>query len=75
MVLDGSARVDAILRAAMPWDVMGGVARRAWARNPNSIATCQAYNAENAGTDHITLPHVADDDLVARLVQTEFAKR
>jgi len=74
MVLDGSARVDAVLRSAMPWDVMGGVARRAWARNPNSIATCVVYNQENAGTDHITLPHVADEELVTSLVQTEFAK-
>jgi urocanate hydratase len=36
LVLDGSEiRVDAIIRQAMPWDVMGGVARRAWARNLN----------------------------------------
>ena len=29
LVLDGSQRVDAIIRQAMPWDVLGGVARRA----------------------------------------------
>ncbi|MCL1822175.1 MAG: urocanate hydratase, partial [Prolixibacteraceae bacterium] len=34
MVLDGSERVDETLRSAMMWDVMGGVARRSWARNP-----------------------------------------
>ena len=34
LVLDGSPRVDEIIRRAIPWDVMGGVARRAWARNP-----------------------------------------
>ena len=28
---DGSERVDEILRSAMLWDVMGGVARRSWA--------------------------------------------
>ena len=44
LVLDGSERVDAIIRRAMPWDVMGGVARRAWARNPNSLETIAAYN-------------------------------
>ena len=33
MVCDGSERVDEILRSAMLWDVMGGVARRSWARN------------------------------------------
>ena len=31
MVCDGSERVDEILRSAMLWDVMGGVARRSWA--------------------------------------------
>ena len=44
MVLDGSQRVDDILRTAMPWDVMSGVARRAWARNDNSIDTVIAVS-------------------------------
>ncbi len=57
MLLDGSARVDAILDTAMPWDVMGGVARRAWAQNPHSIETCMEFNTENADRgEHITLP-------------------
>jgi urocanate hydratase len=69
MVLDGSARVDEILYSAMPWDVMGGVARRAWARNENSITTVMEYNKNNVGTDHITLPYVANDELVKNLVK------
>ncbi|MBU5310521.1 urocanate hydratase [Tissierella carlieri] len=68
MVLDGSERVDNILKTSMPWDVMGGVARRAWARNENSIYTCIEYNNKFKDTDHITIPYVADDDLVKRLV-------
>ncbi|TJX66922.1 urocanate hydratase [Soehngenia saccharolytica] len=68
MVLDGSERVDKILRRAMPWDVMNGVARRAWARNENSIETAIEYNYRNSSTDHITLPFVADDELVKNLV-------
>lgn len=67
MVLDGSLRVDEILRTSMPWDVMGGVARRAWARNKNSIDTVIEFNKNNSGTDHITLPYVADDNLIKRL--------
>lgn len=69
MVLDGSERVDTILSQAMPWDVMGGVARRAWARNKNSIETSVEYNNNNKGTDHITLPYIADEDLVKNLVK------
>ena len=68
MVLDGSHRVDEILMQAMPWDVMGGVARRAWARNPHSIETVIEYNNDNKGTDHITLPYIANDDLIKKLV-------
>ena len=68
MVLDGSHRVDEILMQAMPWDVMGGVARRAWARNPHSIETVIEYNNSNKGTDHITLPYIADDDLIKKFI-------
>lgn len=69
MVLDGSKRVDNILMQAMPWDVMGGVARRAWARNSNSIETVIEFNKNNKGTDHITLPYIANDDLINSLIK------
>ena len=72
LVLDGSERVDNIIRTAIPWDVMGGVARRAWARNENSIETCIEYNNMNKGTDHITLPYIADENLVSSLVDEAF---
>ncbi|MBC8586883.1 urocanate hydratase [Paratissierella segnis] len=74
MVLDGSERVDNILKNAMPWDVMGGVARRAWARNENSISTAAEYNEMFKETDHITLPYVADEGLVKELVEKEYSK-
>jgi urocanate hydratase len=73
MVLDGSERVDRILKMAMPWDVMGGVARRAWARNENSITTSIEYNKENSKTDQITLPYLADEELVQDLVHKAFS--
>ena len=75
MVLDGSERVDQILSVAMPWDVMGGVARRAWARNDNSIATGIDYNRDNAETDHLTLPYLADEALVKNLVAGIFKRQ
>ncbi|HWQ29589.1 MAG TPA: urocanate hydratase [Negativicutes bacterium] len=74
MVLDGSERVDTILKSAMPWDVMGGVARRAWARNENSITTSIEYNKDNAATDHITIPYIPKEDLVKGLVEKAFRK-
>ena len=65
MVLDGSERVDTILRMSMPWDTMIGVSRRAWATNENALTTVAEYNKLYEGQDHITLPFVADKDMVA----------
>lgn len=64
MVCDGSERVDRILRSAMLWDVMGGVARRSWARNEHAIETCADFNREYADGYHITMPFVADEELI-----------
>jgi urocanate hydratase len=72
LVLDGSERVDAVIRRAIPWDVMGGVSRRAWARNENSIDTSIQYNEMRKGSDHITIPYIADEDMVAKLVREKF---
>ncbi len=75
LVLDGSERVDSIIRLAIPWDVMGGVARRGWARNKNSIETGIKYNNDRKGQDHISLPFIADDKLVKNLVAEAFEKK
>ena len=65
MVLDGSERVDTILRMSMPWDTMIGVSRRAWATNENALTTVAEYNKLYEGQDHITLPYIADKDMVS----------
>ncbi|QNO14855.1 urocanate hydratase [Alkalicella caledoniensis] len=75
MVLDGSERVDTILKSAMPWDVMGGVARRAWARNENSITTSVEFNQDPKNNSHITLPFIPKEDLVKSLVKKAMANR
>ncbi len=71
-VLDGSERIDEVLKSSMPWDVMGGVARRAWARNENAMSTSDEYNHIMEGQDHITLPYLteeATDDLIRGLIK------
>ena len=68
MVLDGSAGVDAILRSAMTWDVMGGVAKRSWARNPAAMEVCTAFNESAAGFSHITLPYLVREGVLESLV-------
>lgn len=74
MVLDGSERVDEILQRAFPWDVMCGVARRAWARNPHSIETVIEHNQKFQNTDHITLPYQADESYLKNLVADKLKK-
>ena len=68
MVCNGSERVDEILRSAMLWDVMGGVARRSWARNPNAISTVNTFNRSHADGYHITEPYLADDEMLNDII-------
>ena len=74
MVLDGSERVDLILREAIPWDTMIGVSRRSWARCEHSIETAAEYNRITNGENHITIPYVAQDELINRVCQEKGIK-
>ncbi|HEM3725589.1 TPA: urocanate hydratase [Streptococcus suis] len=74
LVLDGSERVDEIIKSAIAWDTMGGVARRNWARNDHAIETAIEYNQMRQGTDHITIPYLTDEDLIKSSVAKLFEK-
>ncbi|HBT19588.1 MAG TPA: urocanate hydratase, partial [Clostridiaceae bacterium] len=69
MVLDGSERVDTILKMAMTWDVMGGVARRAWARNEHAVETSVRFNEDQKGM--ITIPRIPEEHLLNTLLEDE----
>jgi urocanate hydratase len=69
MVCDGSERVDTILRSAMTWDVMSGVARRSWARNEHAMETSKAFNDSHTEGYHITMPYIADEELIQRVIK------
>ncbi|MFA6702507.1 MAG: urocanate hydratase [Dysgonamonadaceae bacterium] len=68
MVCDGSERVDEILRPAMIWDVMNGVARRSWSRNPNAMQTAKAFNESHSKNYHLTIPNLVDDDILSNIL-------
>lgn len=70
LVLDGSERVDEIISTSIPWDVMGGVARRAWARNKNAIETSIEFNRSAGGKSHITLPYMVEQELIDRVLKS-----
>ncbi|MDL2323492.1 urocanate hydratase [Bacteroidales bacterium OttesenSCG-928-A17] len=61
MLLDGSNRVDEILQTAMLWDVMGGVARRSWARNPHAMEVCKEFNEKYNNDYLITIPYITNE--------------
>ncbi|MBN2883840.1 MAG: urocanate hydratase, partial [Clostridia bacterium] len=69
MVLDGSLRVDEILKSAIPFDVMVGVARRNWAGNSHSIETAVRYNSESGEENVITIPFAADEMLIEGVME------
>ena len=75
LVLDGSDRVDAIIHSALLWDVMGGVARRSWARNENSITTCMEFNEQYKGAGHITLPYLPEEQLIKKTLEDAFKQK
>ena len=68
ILLDGSERMDEVVKSALSWDVMGGVARRNWARNTNAIQTSEAWNWKHQSEGHITIPFVADDEMISNHV-------
>lgn len=74
MVLDGSSQTDEILKTAMLFDVMAGVSRRAWARNPHAIEVAKAYNKLN-NNSKITLPELTDEDALVQLVETRWKEK
>ena len=68
IVLDGSETIDQVVRSGLSWDVMGGVGRRNWARNPNAVQTVQTWNDTHANEGHITVPAAIDDAGIDALV-------
>jgi urocanate hydratase len=72
IVLDGSSKADEVVKQGLSWDVMGGVARRGWARNENAVNTSVKWNKDNAKRGHITLPFIPKAGLVERLASKLF---
>jgi len=75
LVLDGSERVDIIIKKAISWDVLGGVARRSWARNEHAVETAIKHNKENKVGDHITIPYLVNEDLIKKVISQKDLKK
>lgn len=73
LVLDGSERIDNVIRSSMIWDTMCGVSRRAWARNEHAIEVTAQFNKLKNG-NHVTLPFIPDEDKIKSAVAEMFKK-
>lgn len=66
LLLDGSEYVNQVIERAVNYDVMCGVARRAWARNEHSIETVLEHRMNQ---EMITLPYICADKIVESIVK------
>jgi len=67
MVLDGSERVDEILKSAVTFDVMAGVSRRAWARNENALSVAREFNLQD-NNSLITIPFITNEEKIKKII-------
>jgi len=69
--LDGTS--DAARRASqmLHWDVMNGVARRAWAGNKNALSCTEAEQHIN-GSLELQYPHQVEPKVLEHAVETFF---
>jgi urocanate hydratase len=68
MVLDGSKDANHRLHAMLFWDVNNGIARRAWARNPEALSTIER-TMKSYPNLKVTMPNLTDDDMVEKVVR------
>ncbi|HRD53399.1 MAG TPA: urocanate hydratase [Flavobacteriales bacterium] len=68
MVLDGSPESDRRLKSMLHWDVNNGIARRAWARNPNAVWSIE-QEMKRTPLLKVTLPNEAEDGLVDKALR------
>jgi urocanate hydratase len=68
LVLDGSADAERRLNSMLFWDVNNGIARRAWARNPNALSTLKRTLAAYPELQ-VTIPELVDDEVLESVVK------
>jgi urocanate hydratase len=66
MYLDGSQDSERRLNSMLSWDVNNGIARRAWARNPEGIFAIKRA-MEKEPLLKVTLPNLVDDEIIENL--------
>ncbi len=68
MVIDGSEEADRRIRQMLLWDVNNGIARRSWARNEGAMDAIRR-EMERTPLLKVTLPNLADENLIQTLIE------
>ena len=66
MVIDGTEISDTNIQSMLSWDVNNGIARRAWAQNPEAIFTIKRA-MENDSDLTVTVPSKVSKSLLERI--------
>ena len=66
MVIDGTDISDTNIQSMLSWDVNNGIARRAWAQNPEAIFTIKRA-MENDSDLTVTVPSMVSKSLLERI--------
>ncbi|PHI21107.1 urocanate hydratase [Lewinellaceae bacterium SD302] len=67
LLLDGSAAAARKLDSMLFFDVNNGIARRSWARNEEALFAIKREMERSPGLK-VTLPNLADDELIGKIV-------
>lgn len=65
LVIDGTDACERRLTSMLTWDVVNGITRRSWARNPGARAAIEREAARTEGL-HPTLPYTVDEDILTK---------
>jgi urocanate hydratase len=70
MVIDGTEAATKKIESMLFWDVNNGIARRAWARNPNALFAIQQAMKQYPNLQ-VTLPSLIDQETIKGYVNNE----
>jgi urocanate hydratase len=70
MVIDGTEAATKKIESMLFWDVNNGIARRAWARNPNALFAIQQAMKQYPNLQ-VTLPNLIDQETIKGYVNNE----
>jgi len=68
MLLDGSEETSRKLKSMLYWDVNNGIARRAWARNPEAL-TAIGRAMDDEAQLQVTIPNLVDPGILSALIK------